>query len=213
MNDTIAEFVAEQGIKEVVHFTTNNGLLGVLASGELLSRDHLNEDQHLGSVKLLNCEIRRDPSWTDYISMSISTVNNSMLGTSKGWHDTPAVWWAVLSFDPSILEHEGVVFTTTNNVYEPTVKRGTGVAGLKAMFAPTVKWGYFDTSISRRQGHPTDQPTHHQAEVLYPGRLPLEFLRAVYVPKPEHMDEIEAWLGAFSSVPRVPVVSRPEVFG
>lgn len=213
MRGGISELVAERGITEVVHFTTNHGLLGVLASGFLLSRNRLNADQLLDSVKLLNCDIRRDPDWTDYINLSISTVNNSMLGTSRGWHDTSTVWWAVLSFSPEILEHDGVFFTTTNNVYTPTVRRGAGIQGLQALFEQKVLWGYYDTAISRKPDHPTDRPTHNQAEVLYPARLPLDYLKAIYVPKEEHIDEIQAWLGTFTAVPRVPVLCRPEVFG
>jgi hypothetical protein len=51
-----------------------------------------------------------------------------------------------------------------------------------------------------------------QAEVLYPGMVPLSKLQAIYVPKEEHLDEIAGWVAAISGVPSVPVVCRPEVF-
>jgi hypothetical protein len=212
VSGSIMAFVAERGITEVLHFTTNHGLVGILASGALLSRDDLNAEDLLGSVRLLNCKIRRDPEWTGYVNMSISAVNNMMLSTSRGWHPLGDIWWAVLSFGPEILDDEGVVFTTTNNVYDDVVKRSSGIDGLRAMYGERIPYGYYGSAVPRFKSTPPDRPTHVQAEVLYPGRVDLSRLRAIYVPMDQHLDEIEGLMTSIPGAPRVPVSVRPEVF-
>lgn len=212
MTNTIMEFVAARGIREVLHFTTNHGLIGVFASGALLSRDDLNANDLLGSVKLLNCAMRRDAGWTGYVSSSISAVNKDFLASSQGWHPPrDGVWWAVLSFLPSVLSDDGVVYATTNNVY-PVVQRAEGLDGLKALYAPRVPWGYYGSIAVRTPSTPLHRPTHVQAEVLYPGRLGLDRLQAIYVPRGEHVDDVRGLMTSIPQAPQVPVEACPEVF-
>ena len=212
MAGDIMDFVAARGIQEVVHFTTHHGLLGVLAAGAVLSRRDLNDEQLLDSVRLLNCDVRRDPEWTGYINMSISVVNDWMFGRSRGWHARDNIWWAVLSFTPAVLADPGVYFTTTNNTYTDTVRRGTGLTGLADLYSDSIPYGYYNSVSRRRPWLPDDRPTNAQAEVLYPGRLMLDRLQAIYVPEEQHLDEIEGWVAALPKVSRVPVTCRPEVF-
>ena len=86
-----------------------------------------------------------------------------------------------------------MVFTTTNNVYESVCKRGEGTAGFEAMFKPAVPWGYRGTVERRRTSCPDNQPTHRQAEVLYPGKISFEHLQRIYVPGHEHRRLVLAW--------------------
>ncbi|UGT62854.1 DarT ssDNA thymidine ADP-ribosyltransferase family protein [Nocardia asteroides] len=217
MSDEILEFVKDRGIKEVVHFTTNHGLLGILSRWAICSRQRLDIDKYLENIALPNCEVRKDPQWLDYINLSISVVNNPMLGSSQRWHDRPAdsereaVWWAVLAFSPEILADEGVWFTTTNNTYSAVVRRGQGIDGLRDLYSEPIPWGYYG-SVKTRIDVPHDQPTDVQAEVLYPGELSLSKLQAVYVPRDEHLDEIEGWFGAFNRMRNCEISCRPEVF-
>lgn len=211
MNPDIIDFAAKRGITEVVHFTTNHGLLGVLARGGIWSRDRLNDDQLLENIKLLNCKSRKDPDWTDYVNMSISVVNDRMLGTSKKWHaEAEEVWWSVLSFSPEILADDGVWFTTTNNTYS-NVRRGQGLDGIEDIYSDRIPWGRYG-SISNRTGLTDDLPTNDQAEVLYPMRVPLAKLQSIYVQRPEHIDEIEGWMATITDCSTVPVSCKPEVF-
>ncbi|KEP74535.1 hypothetical protein HR12_08325 [Microbacterium sp. SUBG005] len=213
MTATIQDFVAERGITEVLHFTTNHGLLGIFARGALLSRDDLNADDLLESVRLLNCAQRKDPNWTGHVSMSISAVNQDFFSSSRGWKSPrDGVWWTVLSFSPRILSDPGVVFTTTNNTYDSTVKRGQGLEGLHALYGPAVPWGYYGHVARRRESTPTNLPTHVQAEVLYPGRVTLTDLQAVYVPEGDHIDNVKALMTSIPGAPQVPVAVHPEVF-
>jgi len=210
---TIEQFVADRGITEVLHFTTNHGLIGILAAGALLSRDELNAEDLLDSVKLLNCSTRKDPEWTGHVNLSISAVNKDFLGYSQNWHPPrDGVWWAVLSFSPRILTDPGVVFTTTNNTYHATVQRGEGLDGLTALFGPAIPWGYYGYVARRTPTAPTQLPTHLQAEVLYPGRVPLADLQAIYVPEGDHIDDVRGMMTSIPGAPAVPVDVRPEVF-
>ncbi|APH45467.1 hypothetical protein BMW26_11270 [Microbacterium sp. 1.5R] len=210
---TIEDFVAEREITEVLHFTTNHGLIGTVAARALLSRDELNTEDLLSSVKLLNCDTRKDPEWTGHVSLSISAVNNDFFGFSKGWHPPrDGLYWVVLSFDPRLLSDAGVVFTTTNNTYEATVKRGEGPEGLASLYAPAVPYGYYGSVARRYPSTPKNQPTHVQAEVLYPGRVDLTALQAIYVPVDDHIDDVRGVLMSLNWAPDVPVEVRPEVF-
>ncbi|MRH92781.1 DUF4433 domain-containing protein [Nocardia sp. SYP-A9097] len=211
MNPDILHLVHERGVSEVLHFTTNHGLIGILATSQLSCRDQLDEDKYLENIKLANCTVRKDPEWTGYVNMSISVVNNEMLGTSQNWHRTGDVWWAVLSFTADILADDGVWFTTTNNTHTQTVRRGQGLEGLKNLYSEPIPWGHYG-SKSWRRGLPADRPTNPQAEVLYPGAVPLTKLQAIYVPQEEHLDQIEGWIAALHAARPVTVACRPEVF-
>ncbi|WP_168210021.1 DarT ssDNA thymidine ADP-ribosyltransferase family protein [Oerskovia sp. KBS0722] len=204
--------IEERSIDRVLHFTTNNGLLGVLRSGLLLSRDQLSQEQRVETIRLFNNDSRtRDQAWTGYVNLSISTVNTAMLASSRSWHADQGVWWAVLSFDPVIMAHPGVTFTTTNNVY-PVVRRAGGGAGLNALFDPQVPYGYYGSVHRREAGAPLSQPTDPTAEVLYPGGVPLTFLRGIYVFEEEHLDQVAGWVELFPTAPHVEIACRPDVF-
>jgi hypothetical protein len=215
-NEIDAEVVAyatDREITEVLHFTTNKGLLGILASGALRSRDRLEEDKYIEHIFAPNCQNRlKDAEWTDYVSLSISRVNGRMLGVSEEWHSSEDIWWAVLAFDASILAHPGVYFATTNNTYKQCVRRGQGVAGLRALFAPTVEWGWYGSKKVRWTGMPRAWPTDPQAEVLYPGEIGVDLLKAIYVREEERLDDVHGLFGALRNSPRPPVAHKPEVF-
>lgn len=208
----VIAYAASRGISEILHFTTNRGLLGVFATGEVLSRHRLPEEKYVEHIYLANCASRfKDVDWVDYVNLSISRVNKHMLGSSEGWHEKDSVWWAVLGFDPTLLGHPGVYFTTTNNIYTNCVKRGTGVAGLNALFANSVEWGYRGSKRYRTSTTPNYHTTDPQAEVLYPGRVPIEWLRRIYVRDEDHIDHITGLFSVFNLAP-VPVEHNPEVF-
>jgi hypothetical protein len=209
----IMAYAAERGITDILHFTTSRGLLGIFAKGAVLSRNRLDVDQYIEYIYTPNCAERlKDIDWIDYVNLSISRVNGWMFDRSERWHSHDDVWWAALSFDASLLAYPGVHFTTTNNTYRSCVKRGTGVNGLKALFAPSVEWGYYGDVKTRHTTTPTNFTTDPQAEVLYPGEVPLRFLQRVYVREADSIDDIKGWCSIFRCVPPVPVEHRPEVF-
>lgn len=207
-----SEFAQNRDIKEILHFTTNRGLLGIFHAGKVLCRDRLNADDTLASIRFPNCATRvKDSDWTGYVNLSISRVNNDMFDTSRNWHQHDDVWWAVLALDVGLLDDSDVYFATTNNTY-PVVKRGLGAPGLSALFAERVPWGWHG-SVRGRNGIPPSRTTCPQAEVLYPDAVPINLLRSIYVAEEEHIDQIAGWVANYSAVPPVKVIFKPDIFG
>lgn len=208
---TIEEIIEYRGIEEILHYTTHLGMIGILDSKAVKSRFRLNHNQRLEYILKLNTPIVRDTNWIDYVNLSISRINTHLFNISSGrWH--PNVWWCILSFDPAILTHEGVYFTTTNNVYHSTVRRGRDSAALEAMFAPVVPWGYYGSKRTRKSNMPDSYPTCEQAEVLYPRELSTDFLQRIYVAEGEEVDEVNAQIAAVNH-PVVSVSVNLEKFG
>ena len=203
----VAEAAAERGVMQVVHFTTVRGAVGVLASGFVKSRTRLPEDAYLEYVYRPNARFRKDPAWLDYVNLSVERINDWMFTTSVRWHVAEGNPWVVLSFDPEILAHPGVVFTTTNNIY-PTCRRAEGLAGFSEMFADVVLGRY--NSRHDRHGKPASWPTDRQAEILYPGELSREFLQRIYVQTEDGFRDVSGALGGLNL--SVPVHHAPEVF-
>lgn len=198
----------ERGIIEVVHFTTNHGIVGALSRRAVLSRKRLPAEAHLEHVYRPNVNNRKDPAWLDYISLSITRINDSMFESSRRWHVEDGVSWVVISFTPDILTHPGVVFTTTNNIY-PARLRAEGSSGFEQMFAYHVASRYGGIKI-RQQNHPANCPTDRQAEVLYPGVLSLQYMQRIDVQTGECQDDVEGMLGVLDV--DVEVRLAPHVF-
>lgn len=55
---TLAEAMRIRGIREVVHFTTNCGIVGILARNAILSRRRLPQDKYLQYILYPNAAMR-----------------------------------------------------------------------------------------------------------------------------------------------------------
>jgi hypothetical protein len=206
--ETVEGVVKRRRIKEVLHFTTNRGFLGVLATGQLKSRALLAEDQYLEHLFTPNARFRKDVAWIAHVSMSISRINSEFFAASGRWHAAEATWWCVLALDPIIMRDAGVTFATTNNVYTGVV-RGMGGPGLEALFAErVVRWD--GVVVHRTTGLPEHLTTDVQAEVLYPGQVSTEHLLRAYFLEEEHAAIAEGQCRAVGH-PRVEAVVRPDV--
>lgn len=216
---SILDFVARCGISEVLHFTTNEGLVGVLQSGAVLPRSQLPREKYLEHIYKPNCRIRKDTAWLSYVNLSINWINPELFRISSGyWHKDRDIFWCVLSFDPGILDHEGVYFVTTNNMYSGAI-RGVGEEGLSSLFEPRIVQ-YVERqkgrlvpikSVVRPKTHPVHLPTCSQAEVLYPGALSLEYLKGVYAPTADLALRIHATASVVLER-EVEVWVKPELF-
>jgi len=69
---TVQQIVDERNIREVVHFTTHQGLLGILYSKAIKSRHKVEQDSDLSYILTPNASSRRDATWVDYVNLSIS---------------------------------------------------------------------------------------------------------------------------------------------
>jgi hypothetical protein len=156
-----------------------------------------------------NAHRRRDLGWLDFVNLSISRINKEFFGVSCNWHRAEDLWWCIMSFEPAVMEHPGVYFATTNNMYTG-VERGQGPVALENLFAPHVtRWR---DNIAVRSELLTDNfTTCGQAEVLYPGELSVQHLRRIYVVRDEDADEVHAQL-AVIGVEGVEVEVAPEKF-
>lgn len=203
----ISEWASARSIAEIVHFTPHNNLIGILASGFLKSTLRAERDEQVEHVFLPNAPSRiRDLPWLDYASLSVSRINSWLFGSSSGkWHRDTS--WVVLSFDPAILTHPGVVFATTNNAY-PECRRAEGLPGLERLFGDRVI-GY-NGRVSGRYGSPSNRPTDQGAEVLYPGELSLDFLQRIYVQTDEASDDVSGLCAVMGRA--VEIVVRPDMF-
>ncbi|HBB94796.1 MAG TPA: DUF4433 domain-containing protein [Blastocatellia bacterium] len=208
---TIQEIVAKRGVQEVLHFTTNLGLVGVLDSGSLKSRKRLEVDQRLSHIFSPNAAFRKDKNWLDYVNLSVSQVNSRFFDICKNrWHRHRNIWWCVLSFQPIILTHYGVYFTTTNNSY-PGVQQTQGPEGLEAMYAERVEY-WPGKYLNRNAKTSAAFTTNEQAEVLYPSEVSSDFLQRIYVSCEEDLDEVHGQLGALGHR-EMPTTVDPRMFG
>lgn len=206
-------YVKQRGIEEILHFTTSNGMLGIFSTAKLLAHSLLPEEKLLSHIMQINCKDRsRDTEWHSYINLSISRLNGSFFSISQGWHRSEDIFWCVLSFVPEIMSHDGVLFATSNNAY-PKTERAPDWAGLEALFAPSVRQ-FPNKWVSRNKALSDAHTTCHQAEVLYPEELSLNFLRKIYVQTVEHQDEVSALLGLlrpeFQS--QIQIIVAPQLF-
>jgi hypothetical protein len=204
---TPAEQAHERGVTEIVHFTTDKGVLGSLRKEHLLSRARVSDDPDLAFIFNAVWPVKL-PEWVDYISLSVTSINRELFNRAE--RNLPGRWWAVMSFEIEILDDPGVVFTTTNNAYDDVCRRQEGVDGFADMFSERVPWGYYG-SVQHRATCLPAQPTHRQAEVLYPGEISLEHLQSVYVRDSEQRRMIRAWCSAFDREPPE-IEIRPDVF-
>jgi hypothetical protein len=215
---SIAEEVAKRDITEILHFTTNHGLTGSLGEGSVLSRQRLPESKYLEHVYAPNAAVRKDHRYLDYVNLSISRLNTEYFGHSTRWHAQENLWWCALGLDPSILEHDGALFTTTNNIYTGC-RRGDGPDGLAAMFEPIVE-RWVGNYARRTPDMPKNWTTCRQAEVLYPAALSVQHLTTVYVATGPHADIAAATCAILLPAsqndvrdpPTVPVIVDPNVF-
>jgi hypothetical protein len=200
---TILDEISRRKITEIVHFTTNKGLVGVLAKNAVYSRRRLKGEDYLQYILHPNALMRpeeleffdKSADWLDFVNLSVSEINHTFFRFSQHWSHNQEILWIILSFDPGILNHEGVYFATTNNSYEHC-RREVGLTGLQVLFANPIRrkgtWRAY-------RGNRADRlPTCEQAEVLYPVALPLSFLRRIYVNRAEHADRVRGWLREFA---------------
>jgi hypothetical protein len=137
----IADIVVRRRITEILHFSTNHGLTGILAEGAILPRQCLPQSKYIEHVYKPNAPIRRDGPWLDYVNLSISRLNTTYFSHSTRWHQDEDVWWCALAFAPAILDHKDVLFATTNNMYTGC-HRQPGPEGLESLFAEQIEpWG------------------------------------------------------------------------
>jgi ssDNA thymidine ADP-ribosyltransferase, DarT len=209
---SLSDAIAARGIRQLLHFTTNRGALGILASKAIKPRTQLGADPQLEKIFYPNASDRsRDKAWHDYVNLSISNINESFFDIcANNWHRDKDFWWAVFAVSPDVLVHNGVYFATTNNMYSG-VQRAKGEKGLSTLFAPVVvRW--HNNPVHRLASAPDSSPTCNQAEVLYPGALSTDFVQRVYVRSDAYADELAGQI-AVAGHGALEILVDPSLFG
>lgn len=181
--------------------------MGSVMKQGLLSRDQVENDPDIAFIFEGLWE-RKDPEWVDHVSLSVSRINLDLFRRSR--NNFPDFWWAVMSLDVEILDHDGVVFTTTNNIYPPC-QRGHGIGGFEAMFGSPIEWGYYGSRKFRHNELLEAWPTDRAAEVLYPRRIDIAYVQKLYVPGKQHRRLVHAWAETYG-VGELPVEIDPKPF-
>lgn len=214
---TVAAELQRRDITEILHFTTNRGIVGTLAKGALLSRYRLPLEAYLQHIFHVNAADRpeakeffdKSQNWLDYVNLSITEINRRYFLVSQKWHIDADIWWGILAFDSEAMTHEGVVFTTTNNSYDLCVRKA-GLPGLNDLFEPCIGRKTPHWKVNRLQ-RSLALPTCEQAEVLYPGEISTEYLRRIYVLDENCHDIARGWLREFG-LRGVDVLISPQKF-
>ena len=179
------EFIANRGIRRLVHFTSRRNLIGIFKLGALVARQKVqkyaeaNSEEDLMAILKWNDRLRLDGR-KDCINLSIEQINGFLFDVfrkkfEEEFHDEEP--WCVIEIDPDVLLMPGVVFTTSNAASSYVRAHGTapGLKGLQALYAqrivtPTIR----STRIDERSlDMPDACPTSRQAEALVPGEIPL----------------------------------------
>ena len=202
----VVDAAIARGITGIVHFTTVDGLKGILYRGAVRSRLELPEDEMVQHVYRQNADDRHwDEPWHAYVNLSVTAINLRMFNFSRSEH--PDAVWVILNFGPEILGDPGVVFCTTNNIY-PALQRWGGIHGFEQLFAPSVAGWY--GHLTKRNDKPSHHTTDPQAEVLYPFELPITHLHEITVGNDDAYETVIAALSHFPIEPRVAI--NPEAF-
>ncbi|EOX5553975.1 DUF4433 domain-containing protein [Yersinia enterocolitica] len=213
---SIQQYINDNEITEVLHFTTERGLTGCASKKFVLSRKTLDEEEYLSHIatpvsterKEAQDTFNKDENWLDYINMSISEINTHYFRSAQNRFTCLDRWWCIMSFNPIILTHPGVYFTTTNNIYTGVI-RAAELVGLQSMFNEVItRWNGSTITRNERAKH---LPTCEQAEVLYPTPLSMSFLKCVYVQDREQAASIHGTLVSLG-FQDVNVIVCPEKF-
>ncbi|WP_318452155.1 DarT ssDNA thymidine ADP-ribosyltransferase family protein [Photobacterium leiognathi] len=214
----ISNFIKGRKIEEVLHFSTNHGLVGIASIGQVISRDQLEVDPEndpkspLFALNAKNSKFRSDPEWTSYINLSISRINTSFLGFSRNWRKKdPDHYWIILAFKPDILEHQDVFFSTTNNIYHSSCIRKQGIEGLQNCFSNCVISKH-NQPIDRPANYPSFWTTCQEAEVLYFKSLSLDYLKCIYVEDEGTYDQVVTTLHALTDRTDINVIINKSKF-
>jgi hypothetical protein len=205
----VDEVVERRGITEVLHFTTNLGLIGVLATRALKARALLDIDDYLEFIFKANAARIRDRQYLRYVNLSISRLSPAFFKWSRRQHTTEDLYWCILSLTPEILGHDGVLYATTNNIWTGC-DRARGGEGLEALFAKKVH-RYSTLWAERQDGYPHNWPTCDYAEVLYPEQVRTDFLQRIYFETDDQMHHGAAQMRALNH-PEIELVVAPELF-
>ena len=168
----IKDFLERRGIKKLVHFTDKKNLNSILSHG-ILSVDRL---KTLNFRYKYNDDMRLDNK-TDYISISISRVNEKLL---RSYYNKGTLKDAVvIEIDPAILylEIDNPRYYCITNAATSGCEMGSDFGSLEGMFAEEVVYSTsYETRRIVRKYQSLDETTDAQAEILFYGSIDPKYI-------------------------------------
>lgn len=207
---TLAEVFAKHGVNRLCHFTPSRNLPHIFRDAQLRATKDLAEDVR---AVYAATDLARLDGHRERICCTIEYPNAyywakaRVEGEARLFPD-----WVVLLIDPDVALRPGALFCTGNaaRLYGATAR--SGADGLMAAYGPAVT-GSGGRTFSRRPSHLDACPTDLQAEVLVPGPISLDALKAVLVDTPDQAATEVARLNRLSlPVDRVRWVVGPTLF-
>ena len=220
-NQDLADLIQERGITRLVHFTPLMNLISIIRQQKILPREQLRqyakEHQDLALLDYIRWnDKKRLDHRLDCINLSVERINSYLLRSFRREY-AEGEPWTILTIDPQFLLREGVVFTVGNAASRQVREEGTapGAAGLRALFADQVCVGNsYGTRIYKRT--PRMNPAYPnciQAEVLFPGEIPLSGVTGLICDSDENRSIVKSVLSvAASDVPLPPITVDPNEF-
>lgn len=195
---TPAEAARRRGVTRLVHFTPLNNLLGIVELGAIVARDRLlalareRHDTFLLDYIAFNDRLRLDHR-TGHVNLSVQYPNARLLSRFRAL--CPCDVWCVLLVSPACLEAPGVLFAVGNAAARQVRQGGTagGVAGFEALFRDgQVSANQFQACRLTRRGLDDNLPTDPQAEILFPGEIPLRLVDGIAFEDPLSLARAQA---------------------
>lgn len=180
MTGSIAGRIASRGISRVCHFTPSRSLSHILAdrSGIRPTRDLDEEERRLYNPT----DLLRLDGHTGHVCCSIEYPNGWYMDRARA-AELLFPRWVVLFISPSVLSIPGTLFSPRNAAASGVVL-APGTGGFDAMFPPTTR-GAYGRIFQRAATHLPCSPTDDQAEVLVPGRIPVDDIIGIGVQSAE----------------------------
>ena len=173
----IKNFLEERGITYLVHFTDSSRVDSILKNGICSPKEAKKRGIKIivndNDISAHKAEKYMKSSNDDYISLTITTMNEKVLSAYKARHGIRNAKRILI--DARILwkEIDNDRIYCNMNASSGSLFCGNDIKALEAMFAPSVEQIKFsgERTVDTRAGKPKNVPTHKQAEILFQSRV------------------------------------------
>lgn len=173
----IKQFLEERGIQYLVHFTDASRIDSIKENGICSPKEGKRRGIKIivndNDISAHKAERYMKSTSDDYISLTITTMNEKVLSAYKARHGIKSAKRILI--DARILwkEIESDRIYCDMNASSGSLHCGSDINALRAMFAPSVEQIKYngERTVDTRNGKPKNVPTHKQAEILFQSRI------------------------------------------
>ncbi|MED4039397.1 DarT ssDNA thymidine ADP-ribosyltransferase family protein [Niallia taxi] len=203
----IREFILQQEITRLCHFTRINKLLHIMTDSSGIVANNFIVSSGQNELLNKNDNYRYDGK-EDYISCSIQYPNswylNRVINTDPLFKN-----WAILLIDPFIMEEEDTLFCFTNAAYNRGAHLKKGYNGLKELFHPSVTG---KRTWRRSQYMLNNCPTDGQAEVMIHRNIPQSRIKGIIFRTYKQAEDALIMLNMLNVSVNIPIYIAPDLF-